>query len=211
MNSPDVLPWQHIVVGALLFLIAFLIWIVFSAAKSGKLPILYKRSFQESRRERLFLSSVGFFVTFFIVRIITFLNYNSLGPFHDLYIHGVHVHHLVWGIVLLLLVGYLWLWEAGSGAPGSRIWVARVMAVCYGIGSALTLDEFALWLNLKDVYWTAEGAESVRIVFLFGGLLSMGVWGGTFLHAASREAMRIFRRNGNGKVIPPESDPESEY
>jgi len=108
---------QHVVVGALLFLIAFLIWIVISAARSGKLPILYKQNFQESRRERLFLSSVGFFVTFFIVRIITFLNHNELGPFHDIYIRGVHVHHLVWGILLILLVGYLWLWEVGTGAP----------------------------------------------------------------------------------------------
>ncbi len=174
MKNPDVLPMEHVVVGALLFLIAFLIWIILSAAKSGKLPILYKQSFQESRRERLFLASVGFFITFFIVRIIAFLNHNELGPFHDIYIDGVHVHHLVWGILLLLLTGYGWVAEVGTGGPGSRIWVARAMSICYGIAAALTLDEFALWLNLRDVYWSEEGRASVRVVLLFGGLLSMG-------------------------------------
>ena len=47
----------------------------------------------------------------------------------------------------------------------------------YGIASALTLDEFALWLDLKDDYWDKQGRKSIDAVALFGGLLTMGVAG----------------------------------
>jgi hypothetical protein len=58
----------------------------------------------------------------------------------------------------------------------------------------LTLDEFALWLRLKDVYWSREGRESVDAVVIFGGLLSVGVWGAPFIHALLRESARLLRR-----------------
>ena len=64
----------------------------------------------------------------------------------------------------------------------------------YGIGAALTLDEFALWLRLEDVYWTREGRESIEAVLLFGALLSVGLWGAAFLRALVAETTRIFRR-----------------
>jgi hypothetical protein len=64
------------------------------------------------------------------------------------------------------------------------------MALLYGVGAALTLDEFALWLNLRDVYWEREGRESIRAVFLFGSLLSMGLWGAPFLRELGRLAAR---------------------
>jgi hypothetical protein len=51
------------------------------------------------------------------------------------------------------------------------------MSVLYGVGAALTLDEFALWLNLKDVYFVREGRSSIDAVILFGALLAVGVWG----------------------------------
>ena len=54
----------------------------------------------------------------------------------------------------------------------------RATAVAYGAGSALTLDEFALWLNLSDVYFAPEGRESIDAVILFGSVLSTGFWGG---------------------------------
>jgi len=53
----------------------------------------------------------------------------------------------------------------------------------FGAGAALTLDEFALWLNLSDVYWAREGRASLDAVVIFGALLSCGVWGGAFIHA----------------------------
>ena len=57
------------------------------------------------------------------------------------------------------------------------------MALLYGAGAALTLDEFALWLNLEDVYWSQEGRASIDAVILFGALLSAGIWGRGFLRA----------------------------
>lgn len=197
-----------IVLWALVGLLGYLAWILIAAARSGHLVVLYRRHLRERRRERLFLASTAFFITFAVVRIISWANYNRLGPFRDIYVRGVHVHHLVFGIVLLLLVGYGWLAQVGTGAPGSNAWISGFMAIFYGIGAALTLDEFALWINLRDVYWSIEGRDSIRVVFLFGGLLSMDFWGSRFLSAASREALRVFRHKGNISAAEPEQEAE---
>jgi hypothetical protein len=66
----------------------------------------------------------------------------------------------------------------------------------YGAGAALTLDEFALWLNLEDVYWAREGRASIDAVILFGALLLIGVWGGRFLGALVREFSHVPRQQG---------------
>jgi hypothetical protein len=144
---------------------------------------LYGFHFADEGRERLFLASIAFFVTFGIVRGITYLIRAGVGPFHNVSAGGVHIHHLVWGILLLLLVGYIWLREIGVGST----WVASATALAFGVGAALTLDEFALWLNLSDVYWNAIGRrESIDAVLLFGSLLTTGIWGGPFLAAVAR-------------------------
>lgn len=145
---------------------------------------LYHLHFQDARRERLFLASVGFLVTFGIVRGVTHLIRAGLGPIHDLSNGTLHIHHLVWGILLLLLVGYAWLIEADKG------WFPNVAAIAYGAGAALTLDEFALWLNLQDVYWDRQGRESIDAIVIFGALLSVGVWGYPFLRAVGHHVLR---------------------
>ena len=71
-------------------------------------------------------------------------------------------------LLLLLIVGYCWLIEAGTGGADSRTWAGRLLSMLYGVGAALTLDEFALWLNLQDVYWAREGRASIEAIFLFG-------------------------------------------
>jgi hypothetical protein len=148
---------------------------------------IYGFHFQNERRERLFLASLGFLVTFAIVRGITHLIRSGIGPFHNVSSGGLHIHHLVWGILLLLVVGYVWLIEAGTTSS----LLSSVTAVAYGVGAALTLDEFALWLNLQDVYWTGPGRVSIDAVVIFASLLSLGIWGGPFL----REVMlHLFRR-----------------
>jgi hypothetical protein len=148
---------------------------------------IYQFHFRSERRERLFLASVAFLVTFAIVRGITHLIRAGVGPFHNVTSGGLHIHHLVWGILLLLGVGYLWLIEAGTGSN----WLASLTAVAYGVGAALTLDEFALWLNLQDVYWAGAGRESIDAVVIFAALLSVGIWGGPFLAEVTRH---LFRR-----------------
>lgn len=132
---------------------------------------LYHFHFQDERRERLFLASVGFLVTFAIVRVITHLIRAGVGPFHNVSSGTLHIHHLVWGILLLLVVGYAWLIRAGGG------WYGRMLSFAFGIGAALTLDEFALWLNFEDVYWTRQGRESIDAVVIFVALLAVGFWG----------------------------------
>jgi len=151
---------------------------------------LYRFHFKNEARERLFLASVGFLVTFAIVRGITYLIRVGVGPFHNVTSGGLHIHHLVWGILILLLVGYVWLVELGVGSS----WVASLTALAYGVGAALTLDEFALWLNLRDVYWERAGRQSVDAVLIFAGLLSVGIWGGPFLRAVIKELIAILRR-----------------
>jgi hypothetical protein len=173
-------PWTHrafwigpIIIGAILAGLALLV-------RSTRLRRIYNARLAESRRERLFLASVGFFTAVLVVRAITVAIHYGFGPFHDVAMGGRHIHHLVWGILLLLLSGYGWLLEFGTGTEGSLQWVGRLMSMMYGVAAALTLDEFALWLNLRDVYWEREGRESFEALALFGGLLAIGLFGRPF-------------------------------
>ena len=93
----------------------------------------------------------------------------------NLQVGGTHVHHLVWGILAMLVVGY----SAIAFAPGSPL--REVLAVLFGIGAGLTLDEFALWLNLRDVYWSEKGRASIDAVIVAAGcaalvLLGLRIW-----------------------------------
>lgn len=148
---------------------------------------LYRSHFAHPRRERLFLSSAGFFLTVGIVRSLTLAIHFQIAGLHDISIAGTHVHHLVWGILLLLAIGYLWLAQLGTGDIHGSVWLSRATAVLYGVGAALTLDEFALWLHLEDVYWSREGRQSIEVLILFGALLSMGTWGHQFFRAILRD------------------------
>jgi hypothetical protein len=85
---------------------------------------------------------------------------------------GLHLHHLVWGIVLMMLSGVL----EFATSPSSP-W-NEVLAGAFGIGMGLTLDEFALWVYLRDVYWTQEGRASLDAVVVaaaIGGLIVLGI------------------------------------
>jgi hypothetical protein len=142
---------------------------------------LYAAHFRIARHERMFLASIAFFLTFAVVRTITHLIRAGRGPFHDVVTKGGHIHHLVWGILLLLGVGYLWLIQVGTGSAVGFPWASQLTALLFGVASALTLDEFALWLTFRDVYWEREGRLSIDAVLLFGSLLSIAMWGGPFL------------------------------
>jgi hypothetical protein len=152
---------------------------------------LYHFHFKSERRERLFLASIGFLVAFGVVRAITHLIKAGVGPFHNVSTGGLHIHHLVWGILLLLLVGYIWLLQEGTGQSRFPSWFSRVTAIAYGVGAALTLDEFALWLNLQDVYWAGKGRESIDAIVIFAGLLLVGFWGFPFFAGLARELRRL--------------------
>ena len=71
---------------------------------------------------------------------------------------GVHLHHLVWGILLMLFCGFL----AFAAPLGSPWW--HLIAIGFGVGAGFTLDEFALWVHLEDVYWSEQGRASFDAV-----------------------------------------------
>src|ERR1700688_3428213 len=138
-------------------------------------------------RRRLFVASVSFFLTFAGVRGVVYGVVHNIPPFHFIQMGGRHIHHLVFGIILLLLVGYGWLCEIGNGSDSSSIFVGRLMSILYGVGAALTLDEFALWLNLRDVYWAREGRASIDAIILFGSLLAASAWGAPLFDRSRRK------------------------
>jgi hypothetical protein len=138
-------------------------------------------------RRRLFVASVSFFLTFAGVRAVVFAVLHQIPPFHFIDHGGHHIHHLVFGIIILLLVGYGWLADIGTGADDSSILLSRLMSILYGVGAALTLDEFALWLNLEDVYWSPQGRSSIDAVILFGALLAASAWGLPLLRSRGKK------------------------
>ena len=151
---------------------------------------LFHQHVRDRPRRRLFLAAVGFFLTFAVARAAAFAAARGFGPFHYIYIRGTHVHHLVWGILVLLIVGFCFLIEVGTGTKSSSLFASRLMSLLYGVGAALTLDEFSLWLNLEDrAYWTREGRVSLDAVLLFGAALLIGIWGRQFLKALTGELL----------------------
>jgi hypothetical protein len=112
-----------------------------------------------------------YLVTFLVTRFITRAIRSGRGPFRNTSVGGVHLHHEVYGIFLVLGTGT----AEFTYRPGPP-WV-YALAALFGSGAALTLDEFALWLHLDDVYWSREGRSSVDAVLIalvVGGLLLVG-------------------------------------
>jgi hypothetical protein len=103
------------------------------------------------------LSWLSFTTTFVAVRGITYSIRSGRGPFHNLSAGGEHLHHYMWGIAELAGVGVI----AVRGADRHRRHPA--VAISYGSGLALIVDEFALLLDLRDVYWAKQGRISVDL------------------------------------------------
>ena len=169
--------------GALLLLVfASLVIVLFLVLLHlTRLGFLIRATIPDRPRRRMFIASISFLVTFVGVRILVHRIAHHEGRFHWVVIHGTHIHHLVWGILILLLVGYGWLLDLGRSHSPLSIFFSRLMSVSYGVGAALTLDEFALWLNLDpDAYWSREGRVSIDAVIVFGSVLAVGAWGAPF-------------------------------
>ncbi|WP_394436579.1 hypothetical protein [Streptomyces sp. SGAir0957] len=102
------------------------------------------------------LAWYGFTLTFGGMRLLTWLIHIDVGGFGDVSAGGVHLHHYVWGILLLMIVGATALSES---SPRARAW----LGLAYGVGMALVIDEAALLISLEDVYWDTEGGLSIAI------------------------------------------------
>src|SRR3954452_13876715 len=109
-----------------------------------------------------FFVLVGFVVAFLFIRTSARLMRSPKVPWWPGSVTSgdLHIHHLVWGIILLLLCGFL-----GFATPPHSPWT-EILAVMFGIGAGFTLDEFALWLRLEDVYWAEQGRQSVQAVMI---------------------------------------------
>ncbi len=114
----------------------------------------------------LLLCMITFIVTFVVTRIIVRMIRSGRGPFKDNSVGGVHIHHVVPGIILMIVGGLLAIGGIGSGWDNAA-------GVVFGMGLALVLDEFALILHLQDVYWEQEGRLSVDAVFVLAGVMML--------------------------------------
>src|SRR3954468_660850 len=124
-------------------------------------------------RSTAFLVLTAFLVTFLFIRTSARLirNPNVTWWPGNVESGDLHIHHLVWGICLVLIAGFL-----GFAADLQSPWW-HISAIAFGIGAGLTIDEFALWLYLRDVYWAREGRRSVDaaiIATIFGILVVLG-------------------------------------
>ncbi len=180
--------WNDAVI-LLLMLLAMISLLLVLLHRTPLGPLLHEHIADRPRR-RLFLASVSFFLTFAIVRGMVFCIRHQIPPFHYIIMNGRHIHHLVPGILLLLAVGYGWLCEFGTGSDASSIFASGLMSLLYGVGAALTLDEFALWLNLEDVYFVRAGRSSIDAVVLFGSLLAIGGWGAPLFTALAKRGTK---------------------
>ncbi len=144
-----------------------------------RLPELYEHHIIEAGKQPQFFVLLSFLATFLVARLVahTIRTGGGIRFVRNLRAGQTHIHHLVPGILLLLVSGYL-----GVAIDRSRL---EIVAILFGVGAALTLDEFALWLHLRDVYWEREGRRSIDAVLITAAILGIFVIGGQFfLHVA---------------------------
>ena len=129
----------------------------------------------------------AYLLTFVVLRAITaVIHYELLphGPFRYVVTRsGLHIHHLFWGILLMMVIGFVAL------ATRSEVWHLRI-AILFGVALGLTLDEFAMWLRLADVYWSPEGIESLKAGAAVAALLGLYAFGAPLWHALLRDLMQ---------------------
>lgn len=132
----------------------------------------YEREMVDGSRSGAFWLLLSLLITFLIVRGITRrIRSENEGLLRDLTLGGIHIHHLVYGIAITLVAGFLE-FRFQPEAP----WF-ELLAIAFGIGAGLMLDEFALSLYMKDVYWADQGrtsVDAVLIALMVGGLFVIG-------------------------------------
>jgi hypothetical protein len=144
----------------------------------------------DPRQRAALLSWLAFTTTFGALRGITYSIKEGKGPFRNLSVGGAHLHHYMWGIGLVSGVGGV----AVHGDEPRRNHPA--VALTYGAGLALIVDEFALLLDLKDVYWARQGRISVDL-----GIGASSLAGTYFAALPLLRALRRRIDNQAGEVI----------
>jgi hypothetical protein len=127
-----------------------------------------------NNRQGVFLVLVGFILSFAFIRMSTRLMRSPKVPWWPGSVvsdSGVHLHHLVFGIVTMMIAGTL-----GFAAHGESPW-AEICGFLFGVGAGLTIDEFALWVYLDDVYWAEEGRSSIDATVIAAAMMGLVVLG----------------------------------
>jgi hypothetical protein len=132
----------------------------------------FQREIVDSGRLAAFIFFVALLGTFGFIRTSTHMIKAQVRWWPgNVSVGGTHVHHLVWGIIAMMVFGYI-----GVVHQPDSPW-REICAAFFGIGAGLTLDEFALWLELKDVYWERDGRKSVDAMIVAGCLAALGLIG----------------------------------
>jgi hypothetical protein len=133
---------------------------------------VYERGVVETGKEDELFFLLAFLLSFGFIRTSTHMIKAQVSWWPgNVSVGGTHIHHLVWGILMLLIFGYI-----GVALQPDSPW-RGITAVMFGIGTGLTLDEFALWLNLKDVYWSEQGRRSIDAVIIAACLAGLVITG----------------------------------
>ncbi len=157
------------------------------------LAAAYRIHIEDADKEYHFLILVSFLVSWGFIRLSTHMIRAQVSwwPGNVETKGGTHIHHMFWGILLLLSMGYIGL-SFDLGAP----WI-ELVAVGFGIGMGLTLDEFALWLNLEDVYWAPKGRQSIDAVIATTALLVITLIGAQFWIDVYQAVIGLFGIGGD--------------
>jgi hypothetical protein len=158
---------------------------------------VYHRAIIDTGRQAEFLYFVSFLVTFGFIRTSAHMIKAQVSWWPgNVQVGGTHIHHLVWGILLLLIMGYV-----GVAVAPPSPW-HEIVTVLFGVGTGLTLDEFALWLNLKDVYWSQQGRRSIDAVIIAATITGMVLVGFTaWLDVATEVEDAVFAVVGTFGVL----------
>ncbi|MDB5179280.1 MAG: hypothetical protein JWN01_1223 [Patescibacteria group bacterium] len=142
---------------------------------TGAFRRAYLELISNRRRQMPFWMLIGFLPTFIMARLLV-----QLDPNLFLHIHGIHVHHFTYGILVLAVVGFI---AIVSGEHPYRPW----LAIGYGIGLALSFDEFGMWVRLTDNYSLDQSEDIMVGILVFFVII-------VYFFGILRRALRILKR-----------------
>ncbi len=148
-------------------------------------------------RQGVFLVLIGFILSFAFIRMSTRLMRSPKVPWWPGSVvsdSGVHIHHLVFGIVTMMIAGTL-----GFAVHGESPW-AEICGFAFGVGAGLTIDEFALWVYLDDVYWAEEGRSSIDATVIAAAAMGLVVVGVNPFHT-SNESEGVIATIASGALL----------
>jgi hypothetical protein len=164
-------------------------------AADGRTPGWFESQIVHTGRLPLFFFFVAFLVSFGFIRVSVRLIRAQVRWWPGNISRGdTHVHHMVFGVVFMVIGGV-----AGFAAPAHSTGWRAASAAVFGVGTALVLDEFALILHLRDVYWSSAGRISIDAVFIAGGVTALLLVGVT--PAGIQDVRNYLNLPGSGSAL----------